>query len=354
VIALAEVLARHWPEYLRRFGGRLLPSHRRAVGAILSCRTAALGGQTYRCDPCDHFHFAYNSCNHRACPQCGSHDATQWLQLQQTKLLPVPYYLVTFTLPGKLRDLFQSHQKQLYSLFFTESAATLQDVAGRPKYLGAELGFLGVLQTWSRQLWFHLHIHYLVPGGGLRADGLRWLRPKDPEYFLPEPVLALRFRTRLRRALQNYPELFAQVPTTVWQQDWVVDIIAVGSGLPALKYVANYVYKTAFSSQRILGDDGQQITFRYRDSDDGQWKPAQLTPTEFIRRFLQHVLPRGFQRVRYFGWLSAAAKKKRQRISALLDWKAPGLPAPVPLPLPLCPHCQKPMHRVGRFIRGPP
>ena len=353
MIELAQVLATHWPEYRRRFGEKILPSHRRAVQAILSCRTPALGGETYRCDN-GHFHFAYHSCNHRACPKCGHQDATAWIACQQTKLLPVPYYLVTFTLPEKLRALFQSHQKQLYDLFFQQSAATLQDVAARPKYLGAQLGFLGVLQTWSRQLWFHLHIHYIVPGGGLRPDGLRWMRPKDPDYFLPEPVLAARFKTRLRRALQLSPELFAQIPTEVWSQEWVVDIVMVGSGLPALKYLANYVYKTAFAAQRILSDDGQHITFSYKDSKDATWKPARLTPTEFIRRFLQNVLPRGFQRVRYFGWLSPAAKNRRARICALLDWKAPPLPAPTPLPTLLCSRCQQLLHWIGRFTRGPP
>jgi len=353
VIELAQVLAKHWPEYQRRFGEKILPSHHRAVQAILSCRTAALGGETYRCDN-GHFEFAYHSCHHRACPKCGHQDATDWIARQQTQLLPVPYFLVTFTLPEKLRALFQSHQKQLYNLFFHESAATLQDVAAQPKYLGAELGFMGVLQTWSRQLWFHLHIHYVVPAGGLQADGLRWMRPNYPEYFLPEPVLARRFRTRLRRALQPLPELLAQIPTAVWRQDWVVDIVAVGSGLPVLKYLANYVYRTAFSAQRILADDGQQITFSYKDSKDGRWKPARLTPQEFIRRFLQHVLPRGFQRVRSFGWLSSAATKRRARIFALLDWKAPPLPRPTPLPPLLCPRCQKPLHWIGRFTRAPP
>jgi putative transposase/transposase-like zinc-binding protein len=353
VVELAQVLARHWPEYQRRFGEQILPSHQRAVQAILSCRTAQLGGETYRCEG-GHLHFAYHSCNHRACPKCGHQDANDWIERQKTKLLPVPYFLVTFTLPEKLRALFRSHQKQLYHLFFLESASTLQDIAATPKYLGAELGFLGVLQTWSRQLWFHLHIHYIVPGAGLRADGLRWIRVKDPDYFLPEKLLARRFRTRLRLALHQSPELFGQIPVEVWQQDWVVDIVAVGSGLPALKYLANYVYKTAFASQRILCDDGQQITFSYKDSKDGQWKPATLTPEEFIRRFLQHVLPAGFQRVRYFGWLSAAAKTKRQRIFALLDWKAPELAAPTPRPVPLCPLCQKPLHLIGRFTRGPP
>lgn len=353
MIELAEVLAKHWPEYQRRFGEKILPSHQGAVQAILSCRTAALGGETYRCDN-GHFEFAYHSCHHKACPKCGYQNATDWIRRQHTKLLPVPYYLVTFTLPEKLRALFQSHQKLLYDLFFRESAATLQDVAAQPKYLGAQLGFLGVLQTWSRQLWFHLHIHYIVPGGGLRPDGWRWMRPNDPDYFLPEPVLAARFKSRLRRALQDSPELFAQIPTPVWQQDWVVDIQAVGSGLPVLKYLANYVYRSALGSQRILSDDGQHITFTYKDRKDGKCKPARVTPQEFIRRFLQHVLPRGFQRLRYFGWLSPAAKKRRARLFALLDWQAPPLPPPTPLPPLLCSRCQKPLHWIGRFTRGPP
>src|SRR4030095_10138956 len=164
----------------------------------------------------------------------------------------VPYFMVTFTLPGKLRALFRSQQKQLYNVFFQESAHTLQEIAATPKYLGAQLGFLGVLHTWSRQLWFHLHVHYIVPGAGLRADGLRWIRGPDPDYFLPEKVLAGRFKTRLRLALQPSAQLFAQIPAEGVHQDWVVDIVAVGSGLPALKYLANYVYKTALASQRIL------------------------------------------------------------------------------------------------------
>jgi hypothetical protein len=356
VIELADVLARHWPAYERQHGAQILPSQRAAVRAILSCRTPQLGGQTYRCGDCGHTHYAYHSCQHRACPKCGQADADAWLARQQTRLLPgVPYFLVTFTVPEQLRALIRSHQQELYAALFRESAATLQEVAAHEKHLGAELGMLGVLHTWSRQLVFHPHIHYIVAGAGLSADGLQWQRVKSATFLLPEKVLARRFRNRLRGWLKReQPELYRQIPAIVWRTDWVVDSLAVGSGETALQYLANYVFKTALSSARLLADDERGVTFRFRRSDDGSWQTLTLAPAEFLRRFLQHVLPRGFRRVRSFGWLSPAAKTKWQRIEALLDWKRP-VPPPVPVaPVPACPHCRQPLALVGRLPRAPP
>ena len=228
-------------------------------------------------------------------------------------------------------------------------------MAAHPKHLGAELGLLGVLHTWSRQLVFHPHVHYVVAGAGLSADGLRWKRVASDMFFLPGKVLARRFRNRLRRALAcDHPALHRPIPAAVWRTDWVVDCRAVGSGEAALKYLSAYVYKTALSSARILADDERGVTFRFRRSDDGAWQTLPLAPEEFVRRFLQHVLPRGFQRVRSFGWLAPAAKAKWQRIEALLDWKRPEPPSSEPLPWPECPHCHKPMAWVERLPRAPP
>jgi hypothetical protein len=350
VVDLAQVLRRHWTQYEGQFGAQLLASHRRAVQAILDCRTRALGGEVYRCADCRQDHFVYHSCNHRACPQCGNADASEWIERQKLKLLPVPYYLITFTVPEELRAWLRSHQKLGYSLLLKESAGTLQDVASKDKYLGAELGFLSVLHTWGRQLQFHPHVHCVVPAGGLRKDGLRWCRPKSPDFFLPQIVLAARFRNRLKAALQGQPDS-AQIPTQVWQPKWVVDVQPVGSGESALKYLSAYVYRTALGSQRILQDENGQIAFKYKDSEGGQWHTLALAATEFIRRFLQHVLPRGFQRVRYYGWLSAAATTRWERILALLDWKSPLPPPPAPLPVRLCPKCQQPMARIGLLPR---
>jgi len=354
LIPLAEVLRRHWPAYERKFGARLLPSHRRAVAAIISCRTPALGGQLFACE-CGRQHFAYHSCNHRACPQCGHSDATQWLDRQRRRLLPVPYYLVTFTVPEQLRKIIRSNQKVLYALLLRESAAALLEVGRDHKDLGAQLGLLAVLQTWTRDLRFHPHVHCVVPAGGLSADGLRWVRPKRTNYFLPEGALAMRLRTRFKEALrQDYPQLFGQIPRTVWSLDWVADVQFVGRGEPALKYLAAYVYRTALSAERILRDDGQHIAFSYRQSKDHRTRTMCLSAERFLHRFLQHVLPKGFQRVRHFGWLSPAAKTRFERIAALLDWKAPALLPPTPLPPPLCPCCQKPMRLLGRLPRAPP
>jgi hypothetical protein len=353
MIPLAEVLRRHWPEYQRQFGAAILPSHQRAVQCILNCRTAAMGGEVYRCPDCGRDHYVFHSCNHRACPQCGNADATEWIERQKLKLLPVPYYLVTFTVPEGLRPWLRSHQKLGYALLLRESAATLQDVASQPKYLGGETGCLSVLHTWGRQLQFHPHVHCVVPAGGLREDGLRWMRPRSPDFFLPQPVLAARFRNRLKRELfVKHPEEFAQMPAGVWKEKWVVDVQPAGSGEGALKYLSAYVYRTALGSQRILSEEGGRIRFKYKESGSQQWNTLTVGAMEFIRRFLQHVLPKGFQRVRHYGWLSPASKARWERILALLDWKASASHAVVSEPL--CRHCGGKLKWIATLERGPP
>ncbi len=351
MVALAEVLRRYWPQYERQFGSAILPSQRRAVQAILSCRTPALGGQLYRCADCQRDHFVYHSCNHRACPQCGQADTAQWVEQQQRKLLPVPYYLITFTVPEGLRPWLRSHQKDGYALLLQESAATLQDIATHPKYLGAQLDLLSVLHTWGRQLQFHPHVHCVVPAGGLRPDGLRWCRPPSPDFFLPQQRLAARFRSRLRTTLQA--RAAANIPSSVWRQKWVVDVQPAGSGQTAIKYLAAYVQHTALGSHRILNAHDGHVTFKYKDSGDQRWRTLRLSAPEFLRRFLQHVLPKGFQRIRYFGWLAPAAKSRWERILALLDHTPPPKVSVVPPP-PTCPCCKKPMLPLALLPRPPP
>ena len=354
MVTLAEILRRHWPAYDARFGTNIPRAHRTAVAAILSCRTPARGGQVWRCD-CGQMHYACHSCGHRACNQCGHGDAALWSARQTTKLLPVPYFLVTFTVPEELRRPIRGDQSIFYPLLFRESAGTLQDVAANPKHLGATLGFLGVLHTWTRQLEYHPHIHYLVPGGGLTTDGLRWLRVKKPDFFLPQAVLAARFRNRFKEHLRTrHPKLFGQIPSKVWRINWVVDVQPTGRGQTALRYLAAYVHKTALSASRLLACDERTVTFQYRDRVTGRNKVCRLAGEEFLRRFLQHVLPKGFQRVRSYGWMSPAALQRWQRIHSLLHWTAPPR-APIVTPPPiLCPCCHKPMRLVGTFPRSPP
>lgn len=353
MVDIAKTFGHYWPEYQRLHGNKVLPSHRAAVQAIISCRTGRLGGELYQCD-CGEFQYSYHSCNNRACPKCGHQKASEWIERQRTHLLPVPYFMVTFTVPQELRPLFQFHQKELYSLLLRESATTLQEVAANPEHWGVELGLLGVLHTWTRQLNYHPHAHFIVPGGGLADNPVQWKPLPSPEFLLPVAVLSARFRTRFKAALSTHSEWMAQFNPQIWNKSWVVHVKPVGSGESALKYLSAYIYKTAITSQRILADDGQNVTFAYRDSEDGQWCQATIPGVEFLERFLQHILPRGFQRVRYYGWLSPAAKKRFDMIKRMLDLKAVApLPAK-PIAPPCCPRCQKPMTLSATFGRGPP
>ena len=350
---LADILAAHWPAYVTKFGRWIPPEQHAAVRAIRRCRTAALGGQLYRCG-CGREHYAYHSCNHRACPRCGRDDAATWLAAQRTRLLPVPYFLVTLTVPEQLRKPIRAARKLWYGALLKEGAGALQDLAAQPKHLGAELGVTALLQTWTRDLRYHPHVHLLVPGGGLTADGLRWLRVPDPQFFLPQGKLAARFKGRLKAWLQaEQPDRFAQVPAKVWWMKWVADIQPVGSGEAALKYLAAYLCRPPLHESQLETWDAQTVSFRYRESS-GTQKRCTVSGEEFVRRVLQHVLPKSFQRVRHSGWLGGAARAKRERIAALLDWRAPALVPPAPVPPPGCPACGKTMVLIGQLARKPP
>jgi hypothetical protein len=350
---LAEILAAHWPAYAAKFGRHIPPEQYAAVRAIRRCRTAALGGQLYRCG-CGKEHYAYHSCNHRACPRCGQDDVAAWLEAQRTRLLPVPYFLVTLTVPAELRAPIRAAAREWYGALLKESAGALQDLAAQPKHLGAELGITAVLQSWTRELRYHPHVHLLVPGGGLTADGLRWLRVKDPQFLLPQVKLAARFKGRLKAWLQaEQPELFQRVPLKAWWLKWVADVQPVGSGAAALKYLANYLCKPPLHASQIETWNQSTVRFRYRESG-GTQKHCTVSGEEFVRRVLQHVLPKGFQRVRHYGWLGAASKQKRERIHALLDWRPPALVPPAPVPPPKCPACGQLMKSIAAVARKPP
>jgi Putative transposase/Transposase zinc-binding domain len=350
---LRDILAAHWPAYGAKFGGLIPPEQHAAVRAIVRCRTPALGGQRYRCG-CGREHYAYHSCNHRACPRCGRDDAAVWLEQQRARLLPVPYFLVTLTVPAELREPIRAAMTLWYGALLKEGAGALQDLAAQQKYLGAELGITAMLQTWTRDLRYHPHVHLLVPGGGLTADQLRWVRVKDRAFLVPQVKLASRFKGRLKAWLQaQHPELFKRVPAKVWWRKWVADVQPVGPGEAALQYLANYLCKPPLHESQLETWNAQRVTFRYR-ANGGAPQRCTVSGREFVRRLLQHVLPKGFQRVRHYGWLGAAAKGKRERIAALLDWRAPARVAPPPAPPPQCPGCGRVMILIGRVARKPP
>jgi hypothetical protein len=380
-LTVQQLLRRSAPAYLERFGSSMPGRQRQVLKKILSCRTPALGGQLYQCPECPGFHYQYHSCNDRHCPQCGQADADAWLERQRARLLlPVPYFLVTFTVPAELRPLIRSHLQAGLDRLFAASAQALQDLAGNRRRLGAQLGMLGVLHTWSRTLIFHPHVHYLIPGGGLSADGRRWV-PSRQKYLLHHEALGDRFRNLFKARLQEeQAELFAQVPAEVWQRHWNVGCQKAGSGENALRYLARYVFKTATSNRPLtLRPDGKVI-WPYRDSQTRRDTAIPLEPQEWLRRFLQHILPPHFARVRTFGWLHPAAKVRGNRVRALLGRPAllsnaeqqtwnplpdpqaavnteappPAQPSTRNAQLPLCPHCRKAMRLAGSWHAGEP
>ena len=302
MVELAHIFQAYGPAYRAKYGQQMLPSHHQAMVAIEQCRTERLGGQVYYCDHCQQSQYSYHSCRNRHCPKCQHQAGEQWLARQQAFRLPVPHFMVTFTLPEPLRAVARRNQKVIYQLLFRTSAAALQELAHDPRFIGGQIGMLGVLHTWGRNLSYHPHVHYLVPGGGLTPDGLTWL-PARHNILVSVKPLSILFRAKFRDALKKI-NLFDLVPAQTWRQSWVVHSKPVGTGHSALKYLAPYVFRVAFSNRRILKVENEQVTFYYQETATAKTKYCTVPAEEFIHRFLQHVLPRGFVKVRYFGFFS--------------------------------------------------
>jgi hypothetical protein len=330
MIELADIFREYGPAYRAKYGAEMLPSHHQAMWAIEHCRTEALGGHVYECPDCDETAYRYHSCRNRHCPKCQGEKAYRWLEQQHDLLLPVPYFMLTCTLPDGLRPVARSHQRLLYDVLFRTSAAATQRLARDPRFVGGQIGLVGVLHTWGRTLVFHPHIHYLVPGGGLAADGLTWL-PAQHDFLLPVKALSPLFRAQFRDALHQ-TDCFDLIPPSVWEQNWVVHCQPVGNGLQAFKYLAPYIFRVALSNGRLVSCENNRVTFRYRDSNTGQPKLCILEAEEFIHRFLQHILPQGFVKVRYYGWLSPGCRPLlaliRQRLSPTEVEPVAATPAP--------------------------
>ncbi len=351
MLEVADIFRLHGPAYRQQFAARLLPSHRRAMQDIEHCRTAARGGQLYFCTQCQAQRYSYHSCKNRHCPKCGNEQANQWLQAQHNLLLPIPYFFVTFTLPQQLRPLARSNQKLFYNLLFRAAAQALLKLAQDPRFIGGTLGMVGVLHTWTRQLLYHPHVHFIVTGGGLTPTG-RW-RAAPADFLVHEKPLAIIFRAKLRDGLKQ-AALFADVDPQVWKKDWLIDCRPVGNGAAAFKYLAPYIFRVALSNHRLLKLQEGLVTFKYKDSASKQIRCCTIAAQEFIRRFLQHVLPPGFVKVRYYGLLSPSNRPRLAQIRALLSNQTHTTPVtipPDPPPLPpshsatplRCPYCGQPL-----------
>jgi len=338
---LAFIISHYRDAFMSKYGHTALPGHLKAINAICSCRTPDCGELYVQCPDCNHAEWRPLSCGHRSCPTCQNYDTSRWIDRQTAKLLPVLYYLVTFTLPYELRALTSHHQRRVYSLFFQCVSSTLKDFGLNPKNLGAQIGMTMVLHTHNRRLDFHPHIHVVVPGGGVDKPRRQWKKKKGT-YLFSEYAMAMVFRARFLDALKMVG--FSIPPET--PSKWVVDCDRVGKGATVLQYLSRYLYRGVISEKNIVADQNGRVTFKYTESKTGKICHRTLKGEDFVHLILQHVLPKGFRRVRDFGFLHGNAKKLLQLVQLILHV---GLNATTHRPRPVfkCPCCKSPMVIMG-------
>ena len=367
---VADIIRRSGRRFMERFEKCLTWPQVKVLNTIERCRTAALGGHRDQCDRCGHQTISYNSCRNRHCPKCQTNARNKWLAARQQELLPVDYYHLVFSVPHTLVPLIWQNKKVLFKLLFEASAATLLEVAADGKHLGAEIGFLSVLHTWGQTLQPHPHVHCVVPSGGLSGDHKQWIRAPN-HFFLPVKVLSRVFRGKfvagLRLAFRKdkllffgacgplaEPKAFSGFLRTLFREDWIVYAKQpFGGPQHVLHYLARYTHRVAISNHRLVHVTDTQVSFRWKDyAHHSKKRIMTLSHEEFLRRFLQHILPRGFPRIRYFGLL---ANRRRGQLLPLCRSLLAHRPVPIPAKQPeaavlgLCPHCQGPMRTVERL-----
>ena len=315
--SINEIFRTFGPEYLQRYANLMPKTHLKAIDAIISCRTEACGLALYQCESCSESHPLYRSCGNRHCPTCQHHKTRQWLEKQLQRQLPTHHFLFTFTVPETLRSFMRKNQRAAYSALFKSSSEAMRKLALDQHYIGADLpGFFGVLHTWGRTLQYHPHIHYIVAGGALSSSDGSW-HPSTTDFYLPVKALSKIFRAKFRDQMKH-AGLFDQILPEVWLIDWNVNSQAVPSSVACLKYLAPYVFKVAISNSRILKVEDRTVLIRYKKSHSNRLRTLPLEIMEFIRRFLQHVLPTGFMKVRYYGFMNPNCKVTLDHIRSLI------------------------------------
>lgn len=359
--SVADCLRQHVPAYLETFADDVPTGHRKVLGAITRCRTGELGGVMYQCRDCRREHWVGRSCGNRHCPNCQVDKTAVWLEKQTSRLLPVHHFLVTFTVPQELRMPLRGCQSDGYRALFTAAADSLRDVAGATRALrGCQLGYFGVLQTWGRDpLVYHPHVHFVVPGGGVKVDeagqALAWQATAD-NFLVHHGTLSRVYKAKLTDALRACG-IYDEVPESAWFKKSVVDIQPVGDGKGVLKYLAPYVYRVAISDKRIEACDASSVTYSYTPSDSKTAVTRKVSGERFVGGFAQHILPPGFQKIRYYGWMSSNSKVSLDEVQWLVwlylgwtYWLASGY-APQPESLPRqpvrCAACGGEMRIVG-------
>jgi len=336
-LEVADVFRKHGTAFLAHFSPA--PEQRRVLKAITDCRTAAFSGHKRACPRCGYLEISYNSCRNRHCPKCQGSARSRWLAARSADLLDVGYFHIVFTLPHELSRLALRNRRVVYGLLFRAVSETMIEVAEDPEHLGARIGYLAILHTWGQRVDHHPHIHCVVPGGGISPDGLRWIASRR-EFFLPVRVLSRLFRRKMLRYLREAaktkvlrlhdtltdPKAWRQLLHQIGQKEWVVYAKPpFGGPKQVLKYLARYTHRVAISNSRLVAMEGNRVSFRWKDyADGGGEKTMTLEVVEFIRRFLMHVLPSGFVRIRYYGWLANRARCERLTLCRALIGQAEG------------------------------
>lgn len=352
MITLRDIFTAFAPEYLERYP-QLPLAHRKVISAIQHCQSGYYGHSLYQCQNCGGQHRVQHACGNRHCPQCQHHKTQQWLQHHLEKQLPGPHFLLTFTVPEPLRPFIRSHQRFAYQAMFHASATALKRLATDERFIGTDLpGFTGVLHTWGRQLQYHPHIHYIVPGGGLSKDRTTWL-PSRANFFVPVKALSPIYRALFKEEMRQ-AGLLAHLAPQIWTIPWNVHSQANHHGSSAFTYLAPYVFKVAISNHRLVSLKDRTVTFTYRKVGSARLRTAQLDVMEFLRRFLQHVLPDGFVKVRHFGCLHASCAVPLAAIRLMMEQGHPSndqraTRTPSPLRVARCPTCGTPMRVVMRL-----
>ncbi len=334
---IADIINEYYDAFLTRYADRVLPSHLKALNAMRYCRSAESGELFVQCPNCDHKQWRPLSCGHRSCPQCQNHEASRWIDRQQDKLLPVSYFMVTFTLPRELRTLAYSYQKTMYAVFFSCVSQTLKDFGMNPRHLGADMGMTMVLHTHTRKLDYHPHLHVVVPAGGIDKRRRQWKKKKG-KYLFHSKSLAKVFRARFLDAIKRAD---LNIPAGI-SPEWVVNCTRVGKGITAIQYLSRYLYRGVISEKNILSSRNGYVTFRYTESKTGNTCYRTLKGEEFLYLVIRHVLPRGLRRVRDYGFLHSNAKKSLLLVQLILHVQTRETEQR-PRPSFKCPCCKSPM-----------
>jgi len=342
--AIADIFREYGHEYLDIYNESIPGSHRKVIEAIIKCRTEAYGVDVYGCEQCGKSMVVFRSCGNRHCPTCQNHKTRQWLERQLDRELPGHHFMITFTVPEQLRRFIRSHQRIAYTALFAASSAALKKLSADEKFVGGDCpGFFGVLHTWGRQLEYHPHLHYIVPGGAFDKESGNWHSSRI-DFYVPVPALSKIFRAKFRDEMEK-SGLFDQINPIVWSMDWNVNCQAVGSSEASLKYLAPYVFKVAITDSRVVRVEDRKVFFRYKKLQSSRWRTMTLEVMEFIRRYLQHVLPAAFMKIRYYGFMGSGSSVTLDDIRAAIVLSLEFFvechqgPKNQEKPSPHCPHC---------------